>query len=197
MPIYNNTRKNQPTVHQFPYLLLLPNMPTPLTDTRTDVLDFFSHSGNFRFSTSIENDTLTFSFVPMFTLSNTSSPSYSAYSPHSSYSPLQQESLAGQDTITVPGPSLVSVANSGAVFERGNETRPDDNADNDNDERGNFSAGTLDGHIGPSALFDSPHSTVFESQEEITQTPRRHTFYSLVLYSTTSLHLHILLPLPL
>ncbi|KAG2146366.1 hypothetical protein DEU56DRAFT_787763, partial [Suillus clintonianus] len=184
--LYNNARKNQPTVHQFPYLLLLPNMPTPLTDTRTDVLDFFSHSGNFRFSTSLENDTLTFSFVPMFTLSNTSSPSYSGYSPRSPYSPLQQESLAGQDTITVPGPSLVSVANSGAVFERGNETCPDDDNNNDNDERGNFCAGTL-----------GERSSSFHSFNNITQTPRRHMFYSLVLYSTTSLHLHILLPLPL
>jgi len=73
--------QNHLSVRKFPYLVLHPNMPyTPLSDTRSEISEFVSqHPGNFCFSTSIENDALTFSFEPFFTISNPSMSNYSRY----------------------------------------------------------------------------------------------------------------------
>jgi hypothetical protein len=94
VPILYSVRQSYSSVHQFPYLsiLLFSAMPyTPLSDTHSETSEFISqHPGNFCFSTSIENDTLTFSFELFFTISNPSTSNYSRYSTTTpDYSPLQ------------------------------------------------------------------------------------------------------------
>ncbi|KAG1872216.1 hypothetical protein F4604DRAFT_1925824 [Suillus subluteus] len=153
---------------------------TPLTDTRSEVSDFRSrHPGNFRFSTFIENDALTFSFEPSFTITNPSTPDYSTYSPITpSYSPIQRESPAEQDPIVASGPPTVTILD---VIQETDE----DNAvldDNDAEEQENVSGSTLGEKSPLSNLFSDLFNDILiqgghihpsESPETTTNAPTR------------------------